>query len=62
MISIRKKLIQKSTVKNLHQLAIKALEKRYRHRFDLFLKERDNVEKTHFSDINILTKKETNIC
>ena len=62
IISIRKKLVQKSTTKDLHQLAIKALEKRYRHRFDLFLKERDNVEKTHFSDINILTKKETNIC
>ncbi len=59
MISIRKKLIQKITTKNLHQLAIKALEKRYRHRFDLFLKERSN--KTHFSDISVLTKKETRI-
>ena len=59
MISIRKNLIQKITTKNLHQLAIKALKKRYRHRFDLFLEERSN--KTHFSDISVLTKKETRI-
>lgn len=61
IISIRKKLIQKSTAKELQCLAIKALKKRYYHRFDLFLKERDESEKTHFSDISVLTKKEIKI-
>ena len=56
----RLRVIKYNTVKFIHSLAITALKRRYVDRFELFLKERS--DKTHFSEINILTKKETEIC
>lgn len=55
----RNRIIKHKTSKSIHNLAITALRKRYTDRFQLFLKERSH--KTHFSEINILTKRETNI-
>ena len=56
---IRDEFIKNSTKKNLQSQAIKALKKRYKDRFELFLREKS--PKTHFSEINVLTKKETSI-
>lgn len=56
---IRSRITKHNTTTFIHNLAIQALKKRYKVRFDLFLKERSN--KTHFSDINILTRKEIRI-
>ena len=49
----------KSKTVELQKLVIKSLERRYRHRFDLFMKERG--KRTHFSDVGILTKREISI-
>ena len=56
---IRDRFMKSNTVKFIQNLAIKALKKRYIDRFKLFLKEKS--DKTHFSEINVLTKKEINI-
>ena len=56
---IRDRFIKSNTVNFIHNLAIKALKRRYVDRFKLFLKEKS--DKTHFSEINVLTKKETDI-
>ncbi len=57
---IRNKVIKSNTIRSLQNLVIQALKKRYSDRFKLFLKEKS--KRTHFSEINILTKKEISIC
>ncbi len=56
----RDRIIKSSTAKFIHNLALTALKRRYADRFKLFLKEKS--DRTHFSEINVLTKKETDIC
>ena len=60
VVLMRNKFTKKNSLKYIHLLAIKALRERYEGRFELFLKEKS--EKTHFSEIDVLTKKETSIC
>ena len=60
MKPIRSKVIKTRTNKEIRTCAIKALKRRYKDRFELFLKERG--KKTHFSEISTLTKKEISIC
>ena len=55
----RKRIVKESTTQYLHALTIKTLLKRYRNRFDYFMREKS--DKTHYSEISVLTKKETNI-
>ena len=59
VISMRDEFIKKTGIKSMQNIAIEALRERYEPRFELFLKEKG--EKTHFSEISVLTKKETSI-
>ena len=60
VVLMRNRFTKKNSLRYIHCLAIKTLRERYGARFELFLKEKS--EKTHFSEIDVLTKKETSIC
>ena len=59
VVLMRNRFAERNSLRFIHHLAIKALRERYQGRFELFLKEKS--ERTHFSEIDVLTKKEISI-